>query len=255
VLDPVAVQVVPQRRHGGRGGGPQFADHLREVRGLQIPVDHDQVGAGDPGGVRPAPGVGVEHRYDGQYPVGVGETKCAPGRYRQGMQVDRAVAVGDALGRPAGAGGVAQRGGRALRQLRPVAQRRGGRDELGVVVHADPGGATIGLTDHDDVTHRGQPVDDPLQRTHQVGVDQDHRVAGVVDDVGELIVVQPQIQRVQHRAHARHRKIGRQVRRGVPGQRGDHVAVAHAQPGQRAGESFGLVGQLGEAPGGVFCAW
>ncbi len=67
----------------------------------------------------------------------------------------------------------------------------------------------------------------------------------VVDGEDDLLVRQPGIGGVQHRAQAGHGVEQLQVPVGVPGQGGDPVAGPHAQPGQG-------VGRLGGAPGQAF---
>jgi hypothetical protein len=58
----------------------------------------------------------------------------------------------------------------------------------------------------------------------------------VVDDVGQLLGEQPQVEGVQHRAHRRHGEVRLEVLLGVPQERPDPVALLHAEPGQRPGQ-------------------
>ena len=66
---------------------------------------------------------------------------------------------------------------------------------------------------------------------HERVVDEDDPVLGVVDDVDELLREEPDVHRVEHRAHAGHREVELEVPAGVPGEGGDPVARAHAQAG------------------------
>ena len=64
----------------------------------------------------------------------------------------------------------------------------------------------------------------------------DFEVVGVGDDVGDLIGVQARVDGVADRADARDAVVDLQMAVGVPGQRADPLAVAHAQPAQRVRE-------------------
>ena len=48
------------------------------------------------------------------------------------------------------------------------------------------------------------------------GVEEDHPVLGVADDVAQVVLEQADVQRVQHRAHARHREVQLEVAQRVP---------------------------------------
>src|SRR5690606_25066837 len=112
----------------------------------------------------------------------------------EGVQVERAVRVADALGGAGGAGGVAERGQVVLVPRYGFFQRRGGRDQF-VVVRAVPVGG-----DH---RHLGAAGADAVQQRQQRRVDEHHAVIGVVDDVGDLVGCQPQVERVQHGSRQR----------------------------------------------------
>jgi hypothetical protein len=105
--------------------------------------------------------------------------------------------------------------------------------------------AGVAVADQDVALHRRQLVDDPGQDGQHRRVDEDHPVLPVVDDVGQLLREQPQVERVQHRSHGRHREVGLQVLLGVPQQRADAVALADAEAGQRAGQTGRPDGDLG----------
>ena len=59
------------------------------------------------------------------------------------------------------------------------------------------------------------------EQAEQRAVDEDHLVVGVVDDVGELLGEQPDVERVQHAPRARGGEVQLEVAGGVPGERGD----------------------------------
>ena len=86
-----------------------------------------------------------------------------------------------------------------------------------------------------------------LQQRHQRVVDEDDLVLGVVDDVGQLLLEQADVERVQHRAGAGHREVQLEVALVVPGERADAVARLHAEPAERAREAVDAIGQLGVA--------
>ena len=62
------------------------------------------------------------------------------------------------------------------------------------------------------------------QQAEQRAVDEDHLVLGVVDDVGDLLGEQADVERVQHPAGAGRREVQLEVAGGVPGE-GGHPAV------------------------------
>jgi hypothetical protein len=67
-------------------------------------------------------------------------------------------------------------------------------------------------------------------------VEADDRVARVVDDVRELVVEEPRVDRVDHRAHARDCVVQLEVAKAVPREGADAIALADAQATQRVGE-------------------
>ena len=88
----------------------------------------------------------------------------------------------------------------------------------------------------------------------EVTVDDHHPVTRVVDDVGQLVVRQAQVEGVQHRPHRRHREVRCQVCRRVPAQRRHDVIAADAQPLQRPRKLAGPCGKVGEGPAARRCA-
>ncbi len=77
-------------------------------------------------------------------------------------------------------------------------------------------------------------------------VDQDHLVLGVIDHVGQLLGEEPDVQRVQDRAHARDGQIGGHVGVVVPHERAHPVAPFDTQPGQRRRQAVGVFSELAE---------
>ena len=74
---------------------------------------------------------------------------------------------------------------------------------------------------------------------------------GVVDDVVQIGIGQPHVQRVQHRAHARGRVVRLEMARAVPHERADAVADHDAGIAQRVRELVRAVAQLRVRSGGA----
>jgi len=79
------------------------------------------------------------------------------------------------------------------------------------------------------VPQAGEVLDHAGQQRDQRRVDDDDPVLGVVHDVDQLLGKQPQVQCVQHRAHARHGQVRHQVLGVVPHERADPFVAGHAQ--------------------------
>ncbi len=69
---------------------------------------------------------------------------------------------------------------------------------------------------------------------HEGGVDEDHPVLSMVDDVCELLREQADVERVQHRARAGDREVELEVALVVPGERPHAVSLADAETGEHA---------------------
>ena len=63
---------------------------------------------------------------------------------------------------------------------------------------------------------------------------------------GELLGEEPEVQRVEHRAHAGNREVRLEVLLGVPEEGADPVAGLDPEPGQRRGEPIDPLGHVGE---------
>jgi len=207
-------------------------------------VGHDQIRAGHDGRVRESPGVGMEHGYDRQHPVPLRHAERVAHAHAHRVQIRRAVAVYDTLGQAGGATGVAHRGGRALLQIWPAERLAGGRQQLLIGVHLHTrvsqllrvAGQRLGRPGHQHVAHRLGLREHLRQQRNQGAVTDDHVVGGVVGDIAELAGIEPQVQRVQHRAHGRDREVGLQMLGVVPEQGRDPLVAVHSQHPQRIGE-------------------
>ena len=161
-------------------------------------------------GVGEAPGVGVEHRHDRQDHVALAGAEAVGDHHAHRVQAGRAVRVDDALGVAGGAARVAHRRGPVLVRVvatrpgrpRPAAprSRAAARPPSGLGTSPLPSSITTMWRTVSNVSSSGQ------QQAEQRPVDEDHLVLGVVDDVGELLGEQPDVERVQHPARCTARR-------------------------------------------------
>ena len=76
-----------------------------------------------------------------------------------------------------------------------------------------------------------------LDQSAKAEIEEHDLVLGMPDDVGELIVEKPRIDRMRDRAHAGNRVIKFEVTIAIPGKRRDPVARLDTEPRQGAGEA------------------
>ena len=161
------------------------------------------------------------------------------------MQVAGPVAVDDALRVPGGPAGVAHRRGRELVDRRPVERVRLGGQQLLVLVHRHPGElvgpSRLGerRTGHDHVLDGRRVRQDLREPRYQRGVHDDGVVIGVGSDVADLGRREPDVERVQDRAHRRHRHVGLEVLGVVPHEGAHALVGVHAQAPQRVRQPRG----------------
>ena len=77
----------------------------------------------------------------------------------------------------------------------------------------------------------------PGERLGQGVVDDDDAVVGVVGDVDDLRGEQPDVERVEHGTHRRHREVGDEVLGVVPHERADSLVAVDAELAERMCES------------------
>ena len=100
----------------------------------------------------------------------------------------------------------------------------------------------MGAVGHDhDMLHRLELVVHAFDDRHQVEVDEDDLILGMVGDVGHMLGRQARVQRVQHGADAGDAEVELEMPIGVPGDGADPVAELDAQPLQRFGELLGAL--------------
>ena len=105
----------------------------------------------------------------------------------------------------------------------------------------------IRLAHHHHRLHRGQRGPDRREQRSRAGVDDDHAIAAVIDDEGELRRGEAEVEGVEHGAEAGRRKVGLQVLLVVPAEGPDPVARADAQAPKPGGEPTDTVGGIPEA--------
>ena len=150
------------------------------------------------------------------------------------MQHQRAVGVDHALRLSRGAGGVAhRRRGVFVQQVR---KRLGlARGQQRVVVER-AGGCCAILRDHDDMLER-RTCGEFLECGPEHVVHDGDAVACIAGDEGEIIRVEPKVQRVEHQARRGRAEVCFEVPVMVPGERGDAIAGPHAKSAERCRQS------------------
>ena len=178
---------------------------------------------------RERPPVAVEHR-QGPQVAAVGVQAGVEG-HRQRLEERAAVVVHHALRRAGRAAGVVDR------QQRPLVGRFHRRRRRGV---QQP--VVLLALEHQAYV---DPLGDlPRGVGELVGGDQDAR-AGVLDDVGQLVDREPDVERHQHRAAHRHAVVQLEHHVAVRAQRGDPVARFDAEVRQCPGQRQRTLEQLG----------
>ena len=119
----------------------------------------------------------------------------------------------------------------------------GGGEQLLVIeqnVAVQVGGdVTLAVVHHHEVLQalerRQQRSEEPEQRA----VDEDHLVVGVIDDVGELLGEQPDVERVQDSTGTRRGEVQLEVTGGVPRERADATVGGDPEVVEHAAELAG----------------
>ena len=214
----------PDRRHAGGPGDVVLDEVLEQALRVEMRAGEDELRPEHRREVRVAPRVRVEHRHDRQDRVLLGDAEAhrIAGRDAEAVQDARAVRVEDALRQAGGAARVAHRRGLVLVQLRvaPGGGVGGGEKLL------------VGVLDDEDVLDR-RPLAELVEERDEALVDDHGPVVRVRRDVGEVVRVQAQVQRVQDEAAAGDAEVRLEVLMVVPAERRDAVAALEPELGER----------------------
>ena len=161
------------------------------------------------------------------------------------------MAVQHALRPAGGAGRVAQRAGGVFVEFRPGIVLAGRRDQVVVAQQPHAGRQLqrrhpVGAGHHHDRLHgSGDRRGDGADHGVEAGLGEQHLVAGMIDDIADVVGVQARIDRVADRPHARRGIIDLQMSVAVHRQRADPVAGLDAQGLQRPHQPAGPALRVG----------
>src|SRR5215472_3228713 len=144
------------------------------------------------------------------------------------------MAVERPFGVSGGAGGVAQGGSGPFVELRPVELVAVVSDQL--VIDADHWQRCRRLAQQYEAAALGKLRRQALDQRNKGRVDKEEAVGGMVDDVDDLVIKQPRVDRVTNRTDARDAVIQLQVAEGIPGEGAYPVAGFDPEPQQGPGE-------------------
>ena len=224
----------PDGGDAGRHGDALALEQVEQVLRVEVGSGEHQLRPGERAPVGQAPGIDVEHRHDRQQRVRVAQREPVGEGDEHRVQHGGSVRVHDALGLARGPRGVAKAAGILLgkRGLIESAARRA--DER-LVVDAPGGRLARRVADDDDLLERRPGAELVEQRQEHV-VDDEEAVLRVRRDVGKVVGREAQVERVHHAAGERRAEVRLQVRRVVPHEGGDPVALAHPCVQERAGQ-------------------
>ncbi len=139
--------------------------------------------------------------------------------------------------------------------------RRHGPGEVGIATgeeilvgdRAERGGRAERILDVDDVGPLGRrhPIERRLHHGRELAVGDQHLGAAVAEDEGDGRGVEPDVERVQHRAQHRHAEMRLEQRRHVRRQHGDGITAPDATSGEGGGQAAAARIGLGPAPPGL----
>jgi hypothetical protein len=186
----------------------------------------------------------VEHRHDRQHDIGLADAHAVVDPEPERVQRDRPVCIEDAFRVAGRTGGVAHGDGGLLVRIGPFGERLRVRHQLLVIVRTI--GHRLGCVEDDDVFHAHLRLD-LLPERQQRFVDEDRAVVGMVDDVGELVGVETEVEGMEDAASERNAEVGLEVGPVVPGEGGDAVSRFDAQVDERLGCAARAAGEIGVA--------
>ncbi len=229
----------PDRRHAGADRHPLLDERVEQALRVEMRPREHLLGADERAREREAPCVRVEHRDDRQHGVAlVGAEEPGGG---QRVDRDRAVRVDDALRQPGGPAREAHRRGSALVDVAVDELALVGRGDQLLVV--DRAVRRLARTDRDHVLEP-HPVDELRGEGPEDLVDHEHAVACMGGDVGVVVRMEAEVQRVGDESAHRRADVGLEVLVVVPHERPDAVAVVQSEPPQRDREALGARREL-----------
>ncbi|CAI8900908.1 hypothetical protein EMIT0P218_30089 [Pseudomonas sp. IT-P218] len=147
--------------------------------------------------------------------------------------------VQDAFRVARGAGGVAERTGGFLVEIRPGIVAGALLQQIFIAQQVVDTGVRwhVGLIGHgDERLDRMAAASDELDQRQEGHVEEDVLVFGMIGDVGHLVFMQARVDGMHDGTHAADAVVQLQVTIAVPGKRSDAVGRLHAQAGQGAGQ-------------------
>ena len=237
-------QQVEDGGHGQQASHVVALDEIEQGARLEA-AEHDVLAADHGQEVGRAPAVDVEQRDHVQDDIVLGEAQ--PELRVQAVQVELPVGHRHALGQSGRAARVEQLGHGVLVDVRGQRFGRGGRQERLVfeLGHA----ARLPFDDHE-ARPAAELRCDLLEERGEVALEEDDLRAGVVEDVGDLVGCQADVDRVEHGARLDDAVVRLQQLVGVVGQERHPLARLDAEPEQGVGQavrSFGVF-PVGELP-------
>ena len=152
--------------------------------------------------------------------------------------------VDDALRMAGGAGRVAHAERVGLLERGPRVERTTLREQRFVFGETVRNGGVHRVRHDHDVLHARDLVADQREHRIHARVREDHAVLRVVDDVGEVLRREPEVQRVKDRARERRGPVDLEMTMAVPCQRRDAIALRDAEIPQRAREARRARGEV-----------
>ena len=189
----------------------------------------------------------MEHRHDVEDPVVLGDAEEIGGRLGEAVQEHRAMGVDDALGMPGGTGRVAHAGRIALGERRPLTHRLRACEQRFVLeaLRPDRRRRVRDAVGHDhESPYRRQLVADVRDHGPEARIDEDDRVARVIDDVGQVRRRETDVEGMENRAGERRRPVDLEMAMAVPRERRHAIAAADAEARQGAGEPHRALGEI-----------
>ena len=192
----------------------------------------------------------MEHRHNHQHPIAFAQGDVGSAGDHHRMHIGAAMAIHHTFRVSGGSAGVTHGHTGSLVHVGIGKARRLGSQQF-VVVQGRTEQGRVDRAAHDDVFDRRQLIADPSKQRSDRGVNDDHLVPSVVDDIGELLGKEPNVQRVKHRSHTRNRQVGLHVRLVVPHKGANSISVTDSQTGKCGGQLISPIGNFGEGGNGI----